>query len=228
MTNGLASESSAQGLVQFTGYYALDAASGAFVMVATDLAWQGIDPASPPTTYSATITISTDGKTSQTYALGQDCTFEAGRLKITGADGSAIADLIFSEQGRVCSMQGTIGGNAVAGSTPFGPVQLSTWNGTYYRQSQAPGPNGGTHYSYLPAMQIDAGGTVQFAADGGELQAVPAYSYDFGMFVIGFMVQGGEQLFEMGTASGWGRVAGNATDGSMLVSLQLDEPVPHL
>ena len=35
-------------------------------------------------------------------------------------------------------------------------------------------------------------------------------------------------LYEMGTASLWGRVAGNATDGSVLVSLQLQVPAPHL
>ena len=32
----------------------------------------------------------------------------------------------------------------------------------------------------------------------------------------------------MGTSSGWGRVAGNATDGTMLVNIQLQEPVPKL
>jgi hypothetical protein len=220
-------DSSAQALVPFTGYYALDAA-GAFVIVDTTLAWQGSQDRSPPTSYSAKITISPDGKTSQTYDLGQNCTFDSGQLKIADPAGGMVADLTFTQAQGVCSMQGTINGNAAAGTTPFAPIQLATWNGTYYRQSQSPGPNGGTQYSYAPALQIDPGGTVQFAAEGAALQPVPAFTYDFSMFVVGFMLGGEEHLYEMGTAAQWGRVAGNATDGSMLVSLQLDQPVPHL
>ena len=48
------------------------------------------------------------------------------------------------------------------------------------------------------------------------------------MFVVAVTLQGKAQLYEMGTASLWGRVAGNATDGSVLVNLQMQVPVPHL
>ncbi len=219
-----ATQSSARALVPFTGYYALSSAPGAFVMVATELARQG---APAPALYTATITISLDGKTSHAYTLGQNCTFDAGRLKITGAGGSTVADLNFSQAHGVRSVRGRVGGKPVAATTPFGPIQLSTWSGTYYRQSQSPGPNG-TRFSYAPALQIDADGSVKFAADGGALQPVPAYTYDFSMFVIAFVVQGKVHVFEMGTASKWGRVAGDASHGSMLVSLKLNEAIPHL
>jgi len=216
--------SSAQALVPFTGYYTTDPASGAFVMVDTNLVWQGTDQISQ--TYSAKITISTDGITSQLYELGANCTFDAGRLTITGSDDATIADLTFSEAQGACSLQGTIGGKTVAGKTPFGPIDLSMWNGIYYRQSQSPGPNG---YTFSPALQIDPDGTVKFApAEGDPLQVVTSYSYDFGMFVVAVTLQGKAQLYEMGTASLWGRVAGNATDGSVLVNLQMQVPVPHL
>jgi hypothetical protein len=217
-------DSSAQALVPFTGYYTFDAASGAFVMVDTNLIWNGAPQVSQ--TYDAKITISTDGITSQLYELGNNCTFENGRLTITGPDGSTIADLAFTKAQGVCSMQGTINGKQVAGTTPFGPIDLAMWNGTYYRQSQSPGPNG---YTFSPALKIDADGTVQFAAaEGDPLQMVETYSYDFSMFVVAVTLQGKVQLYEMGTASLWGRVAGNATDGSVLVSLQLQVPAPHL
>lgn len=225
MTNGQGQQSPAQALVQFTGYYASDVVSGAFVSVDTNSLWTA---GAPSIDYSAKIAVSTDGETSAEYDVGPGWTFYQGRLVIPGPDGGTIGVLNFSETAGVCSMEGTIGDTPVSGSTLFAPIPLSLWTGTYYRQGLPDMPIEPIQYPYAAALQIDADGSVQFAADGGELQPVPSYSYSFGMFVIGLTLPSGEQLFEMGTASEWGRVAGDATDGSMLVSIRLNKPAPHL
>jgi len=234
MASVLEQETSAQELIQFTGFYTLDADSGSFVMVDTNSIWLGGD-----VEYAASITISSDGQTSEIYPLGQNCTYDDGKLVITDPDGSNIADLTLSEGAGVCSLQGTIRGTAVSGSTPFGPIPLSIWSGTYYRQGKPTSDIVPVQYPFAPALQIDADGSMQFAVEGGSLQPVPSYWYDYGMFVIMFKLEqatSGDDTpqkalsytFEMGTASGWGRVAGDATDGSMLVSIRLNEPAPHL
>jgi hypothetical protein len=109
-------------------------------------------------------------------------------------------------------------------------VQLSDWIGTYYRQGQPQGQGGLLHYPYTPGLEIAANGTVSYAPPGGDLQAVPSYWYDYGMFVVGLMLsqQAPSILYEMGTSSGWGRVAGDAEHGKMLVSIQRQEPAPNL
>ena len=219
-------QSPAQALIPFTGYYTLDAASGAFVSVDTNSILLGAEEIE----YAAAITISSDGQTSEQYPLGPNCTFNGGCLKITNADGGTIADLAFSEEGGLCSVNGTIRGAAVIGSMLFGPISVSIWAGTYYRQGHPVQHGGLLQYPYTAMLQIEADGTVLFAADGAELQPVPSYWYDYGMFVVGFTPapQAQSWLFEMGTSAGWGRVAGNATDGSMLVSIRLQKPAPHL
>jgi hypothetical protein len=89
------------------------------------------------------------------------------------------------------------------------------------------------NYPYTPALQVNADGSMSYTVtEGGEMKPVPSYWYDYGMFVIGLMNVGEPdnvpKLYEMGTSSGWGRVAGDASTGVMLVSLQLQEPAPHL
>jgi hypothetical protein len=225
MTNGQGQISPAQALVQFTGYYASEAVPSAFVSVDTNSVWTA---GAPAVEYSAKIAVSTDGKSSAHYDVGADWSFNQGCLVIPGPDGGTIGELTFTKDAGVCSMTGTIDGAPVSGTTPFGPIPISLWTGTYYRQGEPIMPIQPPQYPYAAALQIDADGSVQFASAGGTLQPVPSYSYSFGMFVIGLALESGEQLFEMGTASEWGRVAGDATDGSMLVAIQLQEPAPHL
>ena len=219
MANG-DQQSQAEALIPFTGYYTLDAVSGSFVMVDTTSAWLGAEEIE----YAATISISPDGQNSESYALGQECSFADGRLLIADAVGVAIADLTFSNEGGPCSVKGTIEGKEVAGSTPFGPVQLSIWTGTYYQQDPK---HPDEPYAYTPMLQIESDGTILFAAAGGSLEPVSSYWYNYGMFVVS-LKPALPYMFEMGTAPGWGRVAGNATDGSMLVSIRLQQPGPHL
>jgi hypothetical protein len=234
MSSNSEQQSPAQALIPFTGFYTLDAATGSFVMVDTNSVWLDGE-----VEYDAKITISSDGQTSETYPLGPNCKYSDGSLVITDSEGSTIADLALSEQAGVCSIQGTIGGTDVAGSTPFGPIPLSIWSGTYYRQGKPTSDISPVQYPFEAALQIEADGTVQFAVEGGTLQPVPSYWYDYGMFVVIFKLEQAASgadtpqktlsyTFEMGTASGWGRVAGDATDGSMLVSIRLNEPAPHL
>jgi len=221
-------DSPAQAIIPFTGYYTLDPNVGSFVAVNTTSVWAAAEgKAAPSIEYAATISISSDGQTSQTYTLGQDCSFEDDQLLIKDAAGGTIADLAFSEEAGVCSLAGTIGTATVSGSTPFAPIPLSIWAGTYYTQGTPVQHGGTTEYPYTATLRIDADGTVQFAAPGGTLEPVSTYWYDYAMFVVG-LTPALPYLFEMGTSSGWGRVAGNATDGSMLVSIQLQEPAPHL
>jgi hypothetical protein len=221
MMNDKASLSPAEALIPFTGYYALSIGNDSFVMVDTNSIWHGIDNLE----YSATITISTDGDTSAKYPLGPNCTYNDGHLLITNPAGDTIASLYFSNELGTAEVSGTIGGVHVAGGTPFGPVPVKTWAGTYYQQGEPVTPIDPPQYPYTPILQVDLDGTVHFAANGGPLQPVATYWYDYGMFVIGL---GPTSIFEMGTSSGWGRVAGNATDGGMLVNIRLQEPVPHL
>lgn len=229
MADGQQQDISAQALIPFTGYYTLDPATGSFVMVDTHSVWMaGTGSADPTIDYFGTITLSSDGQTSAQYEVGKDCSFEGNTLTIPGPDGSLIAELSFAEAVGGCSMQGTVEGEPVQGSTPFGPVYLTTWAGTYYRQGEPIEPITPIVYPYFPALRIDSEGNVQFAPDEGALQPVDSYWYDYGMFVVAPIVAGEQHLYEMGTASGWGRVAGNATDGSMLVSIRLNEPAPHL
>lgn len=230
MLQQIDSQSLAQALIPFTGYYTLDASVGSFVMIDTHMVCTVPGPNMPPVNnYVAQITICSDGKTSAQYSLGTNCTFDGTNLVVTDASGALIANLILSSTSGDSSLSGTIDGRSVAGSTPFGPVRLSLWNGTYYAQGPAILQSAPVMYPYMAALQVDPDGTVLYAPDGGSLQPVQEYWYDFGMFVIGLMIDPAKpHLFEMGTSTGWGRVAGNAEKGKMLVSIQQQEPAPAL
>lgn len=220
---------SAQPLVQFTDYYPLPNVAGAFVMVDTSMR-----SASGQASYHATITISTDGETSAQYDWSA-CTLEGNTLVITD-DNKMVATLSFTPAAGGTQLNGTIVGYAgvVQAASPFAPVELSVWEGTYYAQlPQTQAQDQTPQYSYAPALQVNAdqGGTgaVWWASGDAPLQQISNFWYDYGMFVIGLVFEDGSQvLYEMGTSSGWGRVAGDAQDGQMLVSIQLQQPAPHL
>lgn len=230
MTPNINQQSSKKALIPFTGFYTLDASIGSFFMVDTNMSCTIPNPgAAPVCTYNATITISSDGQTSEQFLWASNWIFDDTNLVIPDAAGGTIANLNFSNTSGAISVSGTIYGNEVSGSTPFGPVQLSLWNGTYYAQGSAYQIHDQLVYPYIAALQVNPDGTVLFGSDGNELQPVQSYWYDYGMFVIGLQIDPTKPLlFEMGTSSGWGRVAGNAEHGQMLVSIQLQEPVPNL
>ena len=229
MTKNTFQTSPAQAIVPFTGFYTLDANKGSFVMVDTKVIFSVPDSGTPTSDYFATITICSDGQTPEQFPLANCCTFDGIHLVITDGRGETIAKLDFTNNGGASMVAGVSYGTEVAGSTPFGPVPLSLWNGTYYAQGQAIVHGGQTDYPYVATLRIDPAGTVEFALNGGSLEPVQ-YSYDFGMFVIGLEIGSPSQplLFEMGTVTGWGRVAGNAKHGNMLVSICLQQPVPTL
>ncbi|HEX8572998.1 MAG TPA: hypothetical protein VF759_09615 [Allosphingosinicella sp.] len=222
-------QSQAEALIPFTGYYTLDSALGSFVAVETRSNWQA-GASAPTIEYEATIAISSDGQTSEQYSLGPNCSFEFNQLLITDPAGDTIADLSFSNEGGLGSLQGMVAGSQVTGTTPFGPVELSIWAGTYYRQGPPFMIRDVLQYPYVAALQIGTDGSVQFASGSEPLQPLPSYSYVYGMFVISFPAapQIPTQILEMGTDSVWGRVAGDASNGSMLVALQLQQPAPQL
>ena len=221
--------SPAQALVPFTGFYTLDANKGSFVMVDTKVISSVLAGGAPTSDYFATITICSDGQTPEQFPLEGCCTFDGTHLVITDGGGRTIANLDFTNNGGASMVAGVIYGTKVAGSTPFGPVPLSLWNGTYYAQGQAIVHGGQKNYPYVATLRVNPDGTVEFALNGDSLEPVQ-YSYDFGMFVIGLEVGSSSKpmLFEMGTVTGWGRVAGNAKHGNMLVSICLQQPVPTL
>ncbi|NHZ89884.1 hypothetical protein F2P45_12795 [Massilia sp. CCM 8733] len=225
------SPSTAQTLIPFTGYYTLNANTGAFLMIDTSMACTSL-PGSlgnpVATEYSATVTFSADGETSTQYRRASDFTLTGSQLVIKGADGTVTANLTFTPAAGGMSVSGTFLGKEVNGATPFGPVQLSVWNGTYYQQSVSKAP-AAAPYTFTPMLQIDPDGTVSYATDHG-MQAVISYWYDYAMFVLGVPSDDPltPHLYEMGTSSGWGRVAGNAEKGGMLVSIRQQLPVPSL
>jgi len=229
-------QSQDQAMIPFTGYYTLDAATGAFVMVDSNKRW-AVNPAGgdPIVEYTAVVTISPDGQVSNKYPLGVNCAFIDNVLSITDANGDIEATLTFSPPTATegCAVQGTIGTTTVSGTTPFAPIELSIWSGTYYAQGKQQQQGGLLIYPYTATLEIGTDGTVQFVDAAGNLSPVPTYSYDYAMFVVAVTLDPANpvtstHLYEMGTASGWGRVAGNARNGSMLVSIQQQEPIPNL
>ncbi|MFJ4144113.1 hypothetical protein [Pseudomonas sp. NPDC089734] len=225
MTSSSAAQSSVQALIPFTGFYTLDPEIGSFVMVGTDQVTSGAS-----TTYTAKITVSKDGQTSEQFSLGDNCTFSDNTLVISATvPGGTSAKLVFDNSKGISSVTGTISNEgsvsmSVSGTSPFAPIDLALWSGTYYTQ----GPVENKVYPYTAMLKINSDGTVYFAADGKNLTPVQNYSYDYAMFVIALVLDSGLRLFEMGTASGWGRVAGSAENGQMLVSIRLQEPAPNL
>jgi hypothetical protein len=222
----------AQALIPFTGFYTLDAQTGAFVLVDTNYLYQYLAEPSPSTgvgvlNYAATVTVSMDGTHSTVYLVGENCSFDGTTLTL-----SDLGSLTFTQNvsgGNVSSVSGMIGGVPVSGSTPFNAIQPAVFAATYYDQIGSTTSGGVTTYEYAPRLKINQDGSVYFAAENnGEWTQVLTYAYNFAMFVIEFAFNGGKQTFEMGTASGWGRVAGNAAGGSMLVTIQQNQPISHL
>lgn len=220
--------SGVQALIPFTGFYMLDAKIGSFIMVDTEQLTTLDTSGHPVNKYSDTITLCTDGVTSTQFSLGSNCTFKDKHLVITDpTDRHPLADLHFDKSSGASSVSGKIHDKHVKGSSPFSPIDLTLWSGTYYTQ----GTVDNKVYPYTRTLQIDPDGKVYFAANGADLKPVKNYTYDYAMFVIGLVSESDPTkatLFEMGTASGWGRVAGNAEHGQLLVSIQLQEPVPNL
>lgn len=233
MSNGAGQVSQAQALIPYTGFYIVDPTTNAFVMIDTHEVWTASPTGGQPTSeYFGTITLSPDGVNSNKFEIGAGATFDGVNLIVSDGQGGASADLTFGNTGSQVSLKGTMYGAPVSGVTPFGPVQLALWTGVYYEQGPVQHNGGLLHYPYASTLQVNADGTMLYSVSGGAMQPVPSYWYDFGMFVIGLMGVGepgnAPKLYEMGTSSGWGRVAGDASTGVMLVSLQLQQPAPHL
>jgi len=220
--------SGVQALIPFTGFYMLDAKISSFIMVDTEQLTALNAGGQPVSSYSAIVTLCTDGVTSAQFTLGSNCTFKDKHLVITDpATEGTIASLHFDNSSGASSVSGKINDKPVTGSSPFSPIDLALWSGTYYAQ----GAVDNKKYPYTKTLKIDPDGTVYFASNGADLKPVKNYTYDYAMFVIGLVLESDPTkatLFEMGTASGWGRVAGNAEHGQLLVSIQLQKPVPNL
>ena len=221
--------SSAQALVPYTGYYPLPSVPGAFVTVDTSMTSSG-----DTVSYDASVTISTDGLNSTQYAASA-CALDGNTLVITGQAGT-VATLAFTPTTGGMQVSGTITDYAgeAQGMSPFAPVDFSVWDGIYYAQLPSLLVQGvPTPFLFVPALQVkaDAQGnpSVWWAASGAPLQQAAWLRYDFAMFVIAFALpEGADMMFEMGTAAGWGKVAGNAKNGSLLVSIQQQVPVTNL
>lgn len=220
--------SSAQALVPYTGYYPLPNVPGAFVTVDTNMT-----SADGSVTYDATVTISTDGINSTQYAASA-CTLDGATLVIAGQT-DPVASLTFTAAAGGTRLDGTIAGyvGPAQGVSPFAPVDFAVWDGIYYAQIPSLLVQGvPTPYGFVPALQIKTdgqGNNTVWAGSGGTLEQVTGFRYDFAMFVIAYVpVDGPEVMYEMGTATGWGKVAGNAKNGSMLVSIQQQVPVTNL
>ncbi|OYO29209.1 hypothetical protein [Janthinobacterium sp. PC23-8] len=221
--------STAQALVPYTGYYPLPNVAGAFITVDTSMTSAG-----GSVSYDASVTISTDGLNSTQYPASA-CALDSNTLVITGQTGT-VASLDFTPTTGGMQVRGTITGYAgqAQGVSPFAPVNFAVWDGIYYAQLPSLMVQGvPTPFSFVPALEVkvDAQGnqTVWWASSGAPLQQVAWFRYDFAMFVIAFaLAEGAEMMFEMGTAAGWGKVAGNAKSGYMLVSIQQQVPVPNL
>ena len=218
--------SSAQALVPFTGYYPLSQVAGAFVTIDTNMMLNGTTAS-----YQATVTISVDGQNSTTYT-SDACRFDGNTLVITGQVGP-VASLVFTAAAGGMEMSGTITGYAgeAHAVSPFAPVDISVWYGTYYAQKAPTGQP--PHYDFYPVLEVKAdeqGNPSVWWTDGTvPMQLITGFAYDFAMFVIAFTPKNhGEVMFEMGTAAGWGRVAGNAKGGQLLVSIQQQVAVKNL
>ncbi len=232
MSSAPGQTSQAQALIPYTGFYVVDATTNAFVMVDTHEVWTA-SPTGGQSQYFGTITLCPDGVTSNKFEIGGGASFDGTTLTVSDGQGGAAATLSFSSTSSGVSLSGTLYGAQVKGTTPFGPVLLPLWTGTYYGQGAVEHHGGLLHYPYTPALQVNPDGSMLYTAtQGGEMKPVSSYWYDYGMFVIGLMGVGAAgsppKLYEMGTSSGWGRVAGDADSGVMLVSLQLQQLAPNL
>ena len=218
MTNTVASTNAAD-LIPFTGFYTLSSGSGSFLLIDTNFIYSG-----GVITYEASVTLSTDGAASDKYDFAQYCTFVENVLTVSnGAQTVATATLSNVNSGGIVSMlNGTVKGVAVTGTTPFNPIQIDVFAADYYQALQTP-----VGTQYVLTFQINADGSVAYRPDTrGDLLPIDVYAYNYAMFVIEFAVNGQTVTFEMGTASGSGRVAGNSANGGMLVSICNITPYP--
>lgn len=218
MTNVVASTNAAD-LIPFTGFYALSAGSGSFILIDTNLI-----NADGAITYEASITLSLEGTSSGKYDFAACCTFVNNVLTVNnGAQVIASVTLSSVNSGGIVSqLSGTYDGVPVKGSTPFNPIPMDVFATTYYDAIQT--TEGAI---YVETLKIEPNGAVYYRPDGyGELLPVDAYFYNYAMFVIEFVVAGQKTTLEMGTASGSGRVAGNSNKGGLLVSICNVTPYP--
>jgi hypothetical protein len=196
-------------LIPFTGFYRLNALTGSFVYIDTNLGW-----VAPGTTHvEASATISTDGTTSTAYEIQPEM-FTGDVLTISGST-REVARLRFGRahsDGAVSRVEGTLDGKPVRGTNPFNPIQPSVFFDTYY-EKLADG-------SYAPKLVIgDTGAITYRETAGGPMQTVPAYTFNYAMFVYRFQLGATTYTFEMGTVRGNGKVAGSLGDGGLLVSI---------
>ena len=210
MSNSVTGTNAAD-LVPFTGYYTLDAGTGSFLLIDTNLIY--IDGA---ISHEASITISADGVSSDTYAFAQCGAFADGVLTVAW-DGQTIAQVTLAGNagnGNITTLNGTVNGATVSAVNPFNPIPMSVFAAEYYDKLEMT-----TTPLYVAKFRIGADGSVAYNGEGGELQPVTQYAFNYAMFVIQFAAGGQTVTFEMGTAPGSGRVAGNSANGGMLVSI---------
>lgn len=195
-------------LITYTGYYALDGRPGAFVLVDTNLIY-ALDGATAIGTNTATITIAMDDVSSTIYAFDGHCSFDGRTLTVTD-DGRLIASLNFyKDDNQVSAFSGTIHGDPVTARTPFNPIQLPVFATDYF-----------TIGGQDVMLRIGADYSVFCRLNDGILTRIDEYSYNYAMFVIEFTAGGETNAFEMGTAMGFGRVAGNSARAGLLVSIR--------
>ncbi len=220
MTNTVASTNAAD-LIPYTGFYALSSGSGSFLLIDTNFIYNN-----GAITYEASITISTDGVSSDKYDFAQCCTFADNVLTVSNGT-STVASVTLSSVnsgGVVSALSGTVGGVQVTGTTPFNPIEIDVFAAEYYETLQT---SGGP--VYVAKFRINTDGSIAYRPDdGGDLVPVQLYAYNYAMFVIEFAVAGKTITFEMGTAPGSGRVAGNSANGSMLISIGKVTPYPPM
>jgi len=222
----------AEQLIPFTGYYTLDAdpgtfGPGAFFLIDTNLHYLN-DGGVVSRTYTATVTISLDGKSSNVFDASC-CTFENRVLTVyNGEPGQAgeaapsmVAEVALYKEycnGNSSALIGTIqaiDAIAVKGVTPFSAVHFPMWVAEYFVPQPVDAP-----IEVAPSLVIKADESVWYLDNTGKLVQVPGYTYNYAMFVIGFTLPEGSYEFEMGTVQGMGRVAGNsAGGGGLLVSI---------
>jgi hypothetical protein len=171
-------------LVPFTGYYAMNAAPGAFLSI--DTTETVSVAAGVQKTTSVTVNVSMDGKSITPYPFGDGATFEGGTLTIpTGKLGKLTLHLTrhFSD-GHLVNFLGTIGSTKVAGASYFNPVPVSAFVGDYYYLDKKT-----LKTVHVLSIKSDTQILFDFSAfsnPSGQLQQVNSYSYVPAMFVLTF------------------------------------------
>jgi hypothetical protein len=210
-------------LVPFTGFYALEDRPGAFVSIDANLIYLPGPGGKPVMTNQASVSICIDGQTVDEFAFSPCCTFDGKILTVTNA-GKPVAHLrVFKNysDGNSSAMIGTIGGHTVHGTTPFSPIHLPVFAGEYYLKNK--------DGSYTPQLTIKPDYSVAYN-DGSGLVPVPAYVYNYSMFVVEFPPPTpkapAKVTLEMGTTSASGKVAGNMANGTLLVTMRKTNVYP--